>query len=138
MGAQNKRILVVDDDKDFLDELGEILTLAGYDMVTVNDSRKVFEVLKKEGAGLILLDLNMPQKNGFQVAFDLSNSQEFKGIPIIAMTGMYKTEIQFLLELCGVHKCLQKPFYPLNIITEIEQMLPPQQSDQVFEFEEVF
>ncbi|MBF0572029.1 MAG: response regulator [Candidatus Omnitrophica bacterium] len=126
----NKKVLIVDDDKDFLNELGEVLSFAGYDMVSVDVPLEVMNVLEKDKVDLILLDLNMPGKNGFNLAFDLSNSRHFKNIPIIAMTGFNKIEINSLLELCGVRKCLKKPFRPLDIISEIENMLKGMESEK--------
>ena len=118
----NKTVMIVDNDKDFLDELSDVLSSAGYNMIDINDSMQVMDVVAKNHIDLIFLDLQMPGKNGFDLAIELKNSHQFHNIPIIAMTGFNKEELHSLLNLCGVRKCLRKPFYPLDIISEIEEV----------------
>lgn len=123
MDMQNKRIMVVDDDKEFLDELKETLMLSGYDLVAVNDSNRALDVAAQEKPDLILVDLKMPNKSGFQLADELKHLQEFTNVPIIAMTAFFKDEYSMLLNICGVRKCLRKPFTPLDVIHHIEEEL---------------
>ncbi|MBF0478876.1 MAG: response regulator [Candidatus Omnitrophica bacterium] len=119
----NKRILIVDNDKTFLSELGETLELSGYDMVVVDDPRKTIEMADLYDISLFLLDLKMPALTGFELAHELNHISRFSHIPIIAMSGYYKTEYESIFETCGIRKCLKKPFKPLDLITQIETIL---------------
>ena len=119
----NKKIMVVDDDKEFLEELRETLALSGYDLLAVNDATRVLDTAISEKPDVILLDLKMPQKSGFQVADELRHLSEVSHIPIIAMSAYLKDEYASLLNICGIKRCLSKPFYPLDVIAEIEEVL---------------
>lgn len=55
-----KKIMVIDDDKEFLEGLQETLELSGYDLTVVNDSTKVLDITNKTRPDIILLDLKMP------------------------------------------------------------------------------
>ena len=119
-----KKILVVDDDKDFLEELGEVLDNAGYDVVPVNESSTVPATVSSIKPDLILLDLRMPTMSGFEVAASLNQQADVCHIPVIAMTGFYTVEEKsFLMNFCAIKKCMKKPFNPLDIIKEIEWAL---------------
>ena len=119
-----KRILVVDDDKGFLEELEEVLDHAGYDVVALNESTSVPATATSVKPDLILLDLRMPSMSGFEVAAGLKQLVEMCNIPVIAMTGFYTIEEKsFLMNFCAIKKCLKKPFNPLDIIKEIEWAL---------------
>jgi len=118
-----KKIMVVDDDKEFLEELGEMLELSGYDLVAANDAGSAIEVAKEAKPVVILLDLKMPKKSGFQLASELKYFAELERIPIIAMSAFYKDDYKPLLNICGIRKCLTKPFRPLDVIAEIEEAL---------------
>ncbi len=118
----SKRIIIVDDDYDFLEELKDTLSLSGYDIVAVNDSTKVFDLAIKINPDLILLDLKMPVKSGFQVAEELKNFSATERIPIIAMSGFLKDNNLTTLNSLGIKKCIKKPFYPLDVIVEIERI----------------
>lgn len=120
---ENKRVMIVDDDKEFLEELNETLALSGYDMVAVNDAVSALEVANKTKPDIIILDLKMPGQSGFQVADELKRLSGLSHIPVIAMTAFFKEESSLLMNMHGIKKCLKKPFNPLDIIAEIEKTL---------------
>lgn len=120
------KIMIVDDNKEFVEELKETLELSGYDVVTAEDSESVMDIARKNNPDLILLDLKMPKKSGFQVADELLHSSSFSNVPIIAMTGFFKDDYGPLLNICGINRCLKKPFNPLDVIAQIETALKNQ------------
>lgn len=120
----NKKILIVDNDQDFLTELEEILSLSGYELITTTDPKQVQEIAQRAKVDVILVDLKMPQMNGFEVAYGVSRSPSLQHVPIIAMTGYFKEEYAELLDSCGIRKCIKKPFRSLEIIAEIEGLTP--------------
>lgn len=124
---ENKKVLIVDDDKGFLEELRESLALSGYDMVAVNDPQEVLPIAVKAKPDVVLLDLKMPGKSGFQLADEMRRYFQLQNIPIIAMSAFFKDEYNILMNLCGIKKCLKKPFNPLDVIAQIEGALANKQ-----------
>jgi len=119
-----KKIMVVDDDKNFLDELAEVLSLGGFEVVGVNDPREAIEKVRSAKPDLVLLDLRMPGRSGFQIADELKHSQEFMHLPVLAMSGFFtEVEHMLLMNLCGIQKCLKKPLNPDNVIAQITEVL---------------
>ena len=119
-----KKIMVIEDDRELLDELKEMLSLQGYNVTAVNDSVMALEETRKIHPDLILLDMKMLGLDGFQVAEKLKQDQETSGIPIIAMTGYFrKNEHVSLMNMCGIEGCIYKPFSPDEISAKIESML---------------
>jgi DNA-binding response OmpR family regulator len=119
-----KKILIVDDDEVFLEELKEIIEANGFDVICLKDPMLVKRVVKTENPDLILLDLKMPGKSGFQVADELKHAAEFSRRPVIAMSGFFtKTEHFLLMQLCGIQKCIKKPFLPAEMINMINLAL---------------
>ncbi|MBF0504377.1 MAG: response regulator transcription factor [Candidatus Omnitrophica bacterium] len=121
MTIPKPRILIVDDNVELLEELKHMLELGGYDVLAINDGSKAFDAALKNKPDLILLDLKMSPKSGFQIADEFTNSMFLKDVPIIAMTGFF-TEKQHLLmmKLCGIKTSILKPFRPVNLISKIE------------------
>jgi DNA-binding response OmpR family regulator len=118
------KILVIDDDLELLEELKELLELAGFHVDTVNDSSKAAMEAKRILPDLILLDLKMSPKSGFQVADELKRSDQLKTIPAIAMTGFFtQKEYVLMMKLCGIKAFVLKPFNPATLIAKIEETL---------------
>jgi DNA-binding response OmpR family regulator len=118
------KILIVDDDRDFLEELQETLSLNGYDAIAVDDGIAALEVAPMVKPDLILLDIKMKGIYGFQVAERLKGSPKTSYIPIIAMTGCFtRKEDTHLMALCGMEMCLMKPFNPSELLSGIKKVL---------------
>jgi CheY-like chemotaxis protein len=119
-----KKIAIVDDDKEFLEELEEMLRQADYDVTTSSDSSLAVEMVNQAKPDLILLDLRMQPLSGFEVAQRLKRFPETSGIPIVAMSAYYSAkEHEFLMNVCDIKKFLKKPFHPLEAIAGIEELL---------------
>jgi len=115
------RILVIDDNVEFLEELKDMLEMGGYDVRTLSDSSEVLNVALEHKPDLILLDLKMSPKSGFQIADETRNSLHLKDTPIIAMTGFFTEKQHYLMmKLCGIQTSILKPFWPVNLISKIE------------------
>ena len=118
-----KRIMIVDDDEEFLDELKDALSMNGYDCFPVNDAHDALDTAILERPDLIILDLKMPRKSGFQLADELRHLSELGNIPVIAMTAYFKDDYAKLLSICGIEECFKKPFYPIDMVAKIETTL---------------
>ncbi|MFA5008488.1 MAG: response regulator [Candidatus Omnitrophota bacterium] len=119
-----KRIMVVDDDKDFLNELQETLAMSGYEIIAIHNSKNAANVAAVSKPDVIILDLKMDGMDGFELAQALKHSPQTNDIPLIAMTGYFTSqEHSELITKCGMKACLKKPFNPLDLISHIENAL---------------
>ena len=119
--AAKPHIMIVDDNVELLEELDNLLSMGGYEVTALSDGSMIFDVALRDKPDLILLDLKMSPKSGFQIADELRNSPLLKEIPVVAMTGFFTEKQHFLMmKLCGIKTSILKPFRPLNLITKIE------------------
>lgn len=81
-----KKVLVVEDDKSMLDAVAMILKFEGYEVCTARNGRLALEVLKNYKPDLILLDMVMPEMNGWEFAENYAKKFEHR-TPIIVLTG---------------------------------------------------
>jgi CheY-like chemotaxis protein len=127
-----ERIMIIDDNKEFLEELKEILYLSGYDTLPISNSAIVLSVAIGFKPDIILLDLKMENMNGFDVAEQLKQYPPTKDIPIIAMSGYFPIESKpGILDLSDMRLCIQKPFSVTELITKIEEMLKEKEAQSV-------
>ncbi len=121
---KKKRVMVIDDDKEFLNEMIETLSLTGYDPVPVLESIDAVKRIIQAKPNIILLDLKMDKKSGFELASELMAKPDTKDIPIIAITGVFTDqEHRLLMKICNMKDCLIKPINPLDVIHLIEKSI---------------
>ncbi|MGP8250518.1 MAG: ATP-binding protein, partial [Terracidiphilus sp.] len=115
-----KSILVVDDDANIRSLLQQELSEAGYAVRLAEDGRKALALVREEMPGLIILDVMMPEMNGFDVAAVLKNDPATMHIPIIILSILEDKERGFRL---GVDRYLTKPIDTPSLFKEIGTLL---------------
>ena len=81
-----KKILLAEDDKFISRAYSDGLSRAGFEVILAMDGIEAVELARKEKPDMILLDLIMPRKNGFEVLIELNDEAELKKIPVIIAT----------------------------------------------------
>lgn len=87
-----KKILIADDERDVLSVLKKSLSTEGYSVIEANSGRNVLALAKLEHPNLIILDLEMADMYGGDVARKLKEDPEMKHIPVMFLTGMFPKE----------------------------------------------
>lgn len=115
-----KRILVVDDNEGIVDILSGFLDEAGFVPVPAFDGEEALAKYRKYNPALILLDIMMPKKNGFEVLKEVRNGS---GIPVIMITAKGDdADIVMGLEM-GADDYVVKPFSPKAVIARVKAVL---------------
>jgi len=117
---QNRKVAIIDDNQDSLRELEEILRMAGYTPVLVDDILGAVDTAIENKPDVILMELKMPHKNGFALADAINRVFETKKIPIIAMSNLFEDKSKWLMDFCGIKRWIKKPFLPLDVIWAVE------------------
>jgi CheY-like chemotaxis protein len=105
-----KKILLIEDNADVRENTDEILSLAGYNVVTAPNGKNGVELAMQEKPDLIICDIMMPELDGYGVLHILSKKDETAGIPFIFLTAKTeKTDIRKGMNL-GADDYLTKPF----------------------------
>ncbi len=120
----NARILIVDDNASNLLLLEKTLSNANYtSVVSVTDSRKVMELCQGYKPDIILLDINMPHLDGFQVMEQLKEIGGGHYLPILVLTAQQDIETRLRALESGAMDFLTKPFNTTETLTRIKNML---------------
>ena len=110
LNMDNVNILLVDDQPGKLLTTQTILADLGCNIITAPSGRAALQHLLKHEFALVLLDVVMPDRNGFQVCRELKCSSEFQGIPVILVTSKDTASDKYWGEQQGADAYVTKPF----------------------------
>jgi len=122
-----KKVLMIDDDPEFVEAITNVLDARGYDVVSANDGKAGVAMAKKERPDIILLDVMMTTKSeGFDVAREMSKDANLKGTPVVMLTGIRKEmNLPFGFEpdadWLPVKAVLEKPVKPEVLLKTVEE-----------------
>ncbi len=108
-GSEKIKVLVVDDDNDALFTIGEIIDSLGYEPVYASNGYECLEKLDKEIPDLVLLDIMMPQMDGFEAIKRIRKDARFKMLTVYALTAYAMLSDKEIIEKNGFDGLLTKP-----------------------------
>ena len=108
--ARPPSILIVDDDPEIVLMLSTRLMKRGYKVTTASDGRSALELAKRDRPELVLLDVMMPGKSGWEVARALKQDPQTQGIKIVMVTAIGEQVNEITSPLYGADAHVDKPF----------------------------
>lgn len=131
MSIKSSKILVVDDEPANLRLVEKILQNAGYQYIElVSDSRKVVETYLQQESDLILLDLNMPYMDGYEVMQKLQALKQEVQAPVMVLTAQQAREFRIRALDLGARDFICKPFDQIELLARVRNLLEAHQFQQ--------
>ncbi len=123
----SKLILLVDDEEIVREAISEVLIDEGYKVITAKDGQEAIDLAQKEPIDLVVLDADIPKKNGFEVCMELKGSRlrNLNRVPVLMITGVYKrpeNNARALLR-CHADDYVLKPFKREDFLHRLKILL---------------
>jgi len=115
------KVLVVDDSQAEIRLLQSVLQQGGFHSVAISDPTKIEETIEEERPNVILLDVVMPQRNGFQALRELKSQEPYSRIPVILVTSKAAPSDRYWGEQQGANGFVAKPFTPEELINAVRR-----------------
>ncbi|MEZ5305859.1 MAG: response regulator transcription factor [Pyrinomonadaceae bacterium] len=115
-----EKILIIDDDEDLCELVGEYLQVEGFDTATANDGEEGLKMALEGGYDLITLDVMLPKKNGFDVLREL---RQQSAAPVLMLTARGDDMERIVGLEIGADDYLPKPFNPRELVARIRAIL---------------
>jgi len=120
----NYKIVYIEDDSEMIDLVSLILNRQGYQVSGANGGRAGLDLVKRNSPDLILLDLMMPDIDGWDVYQQLRSNEETRDIPVIVITAKSQMIDRVLgLHIAKVDDYISKPFKPVELIESVTRIL---------------
>ncbi|MEC4686354.1 MAG: response regulator [Nitrospirota bacterium] len=117
------RILVAEDSITDLQFIKNALKETGYEILTASNGDEAEQKVRSEVVDLIILDVVMPKKNGFQVCRSLKRDEKYRHIPIILITSKTQDSDRFWGLKQGADEYVTKPFEPTDLLEAVKKHL---------------
>jgi len=121
-----KQIMVVDDDPLMHRLFQHHLEKAGYQMVSAKTGREALDLAARQPPHLIVMDIMMPDMDGLEALRELKRGDATKAIPVVVITANGNPLARKESEQSGAAVFLTKPFSPMQLLTEIRKVVPPE------------
>ncbi len=118
-----KKILIVDDEPNILLSLEFIVSRAGFSVKTAEDGEQALEESKNWSPDLILLDINMPKLDGFEVCQRLREDHSFDQTKIVFLTAKGRQVEQEKGMAMGADDYISKPFSNQDVVNTVKKLL---------------
>jgi len=120
METEKKLIILVDDNPANL-KIGKNVLSEKYTVATAPSAAKLFKLLENNRPAIILLDIDMPEMDGYEAIKILKSEQDTKDIPVIFLTGMTDSGNEEKGRNLGAAEYITKPFDPPSLIACLEK-----------------
>ncbi len=119
-----KKIVVVDDEQNILDLVGMILEAEGFMVSKALNGTEGIKMAQKEHPDLVLLDIMMPEMDGWVVYRKLKEDAKTKDIPVAMLTVKAQTiDKEMALDVIGVEDYITKPFTPDELVERVQKLV---------------
>ena len=123
-----KKVLVCDDDPDILFMLENLLSESGYAVSTANGHEEFFDRIRESEPDLILLDVRMPEHDGFWIAEELQRQNI--NVPVIFVSAHNRSVYRLCAPIAGAIDFITKPFEPETLLDRVSKALSMPSSTQ--------
>jgi two-component system response regulator VicR len=124
MAEEKKKVLCIEDEPEMIDLIKLILERKGFEVVGAVGGAEGLEVIRREKPDLILLDLMMPEVDGWEVFRQIRADEQLKPIPVIVVTAKAQSIDKVLgLHIAKVDDYVTKPFGPQELLNSVNKVL---------------
>jgi DNA-binding response OmpR family regulator len=116
------RVLIAEDEPHIVESLSFMLRRAGYDVASVQDGEAALTELRAHRTDLMILDLMLPRRNGFEVLKMVKADSALSAMPVLILTAKGQPQDRRLAEEIGVDAFMTKPFSNRQFMDEVRRL----------------
>ncbi len=131
MAEEKKKVVCIEDEPEMIDLVKLILGRKGFDLIGAMGGREGLEAVRRVRPDLVLLDLMMPDMDGWEVYQQMKADEELSNIPVIVVTAKAQSIDKVLgLHIAKVDDYVTKPFGPQELLQSVERVLSKQEASE--------
>ncbi|HEY74970.1 MAG TPA: response regulator transcription factor [Thermoflexia bacterium] len=130
MAEERRKVVCIEDEPEMIDLIRLILSRKGFELIGAVGGREGLETVRRVKPDLVLLDLMMPDMDGWEVYQQMKADEELKDIPVIVVTAKAQSIDKVLgLHIAKVDDYITKPFGPQELLESVYRILGMEQQE---------
>ncbi len=118
-----KRILLIEDEPNIVEAIRFILSREGWRVDTSPDGRNALEAVRNRKPDLVILDVMLPNRSGYDILSDMRADEATRDIPVMMLTARGQKKDKELAERLGVNKFMTKPFSNVEMLASARELV---------------
>lgn len=123
-----RTILVVEDEPNIVDSLSFIMKRAGFEVLVARDGDTAMRMMQSRPADLVLLDVMLPRRDGYEVCREIRSNPDWKSVRIVMLTARGRDLDRRKGLRLGADDYVTKPFSTRDIVARVQDLLGPEAS----------
>lgn len=120
-----KQVLLIEDEPNIIEAISFILSRDGWQVKTHSNGRDALEVVRRCRPDLVILDVMLPGRSGFDILTDIRNNGDIAATPVLMLTARGQRKDRELAEQAGVSRYMTKPFSNAEMLSAVRDLVQP-------------
>lgn len=120
-----KKVLLIEDEPNIIEAVGFILSRDGWEVKTHSNGHDAMQAVRARIPDLIILDVMLPGKSGYDILSEIRNDAELSDIPVLMLTARGQTKDREMAERAGVSHYMTKPFSNADMLAVVRALVTP-------------
>ncbi|MEO0692930.1 MAG: response regulator [Pseudomonadota bacterium] len=116
------RVLLIEDEPNIIEAIRFILSRDGWAVDVHSDGATAMEAISARGPDLIILDVMLPNRSGYDILADLRAQEQTKELPVLMLTARGQTKDREMAERYGVSRFMTKPFSNSEVLSSVREL----------------
>lgn len=123
--GMGKSVLLIEDEPNIIEAISFILSRDGWTVNTHSNGHDAVDVVHKSVPDLIILDVMLPGKSGFDILRELRDSAPTENVPVLMLTARGQSKDREMAERAGVSRFMTKPFSNSDVLEAVRELVTP-------------
>lgn len=119
-----KTVILIEDERNIIEAISFILSRDGWEVRTHSNGHDAVEVVRMRSPDLIVLDVMLPGKSGFDILQEIRADDELKHTPVLMLTARGQDKDREMAERAGADRYMTKPFSNAEVLETVRELVP--------------
>ncbi|MEM7073878.1 MAG: response regulator [Pseudomonadota bacterium] len=119
----SRKVLLIEDEQNIIEAVSFILSRDGWDVFTHSNGHDAIEAVRYRAPDLVILDVMLPGKSGFDILQEIRSDDRFNGLPVLMLSARGQAKDMEMAERAGASRYMTKPFSNADVLDAVRDLV---------------